>query len=199
MFSLFRKRPKFGSDLVRLLARAEARAREYSHDYVGVEHVFLCFRDLPETDEAAQLLKLLPVDGPAFWADLERQTKVITGRPVPNVLPHTPRLDWVLRAAEAWAVAGKETEVTALHFLAGVGQDRNSLVAHVLRGYLAKKNPEFTNTHALVGHFVMKVAFPYAVFFQKEESPNKLLQPTPATATPPADAGSAPATSAADR
>ena len=191
MFSFLRKHPQISADLKRILEKAEARAKEYAHDYIGVEHVFLCFRDLPETDEAAMVLKQLPIDDVAFWNDLEGQTKIITRRRVPKSLPYTPRLEFVLRSAKAWAAAYKQKDISPLHFLAGVAQDRNSLVAHVFRGYFKKKNPDYTNYHAMAVHLMLKIQFPYAVRFQIEEEPNRLIQPTPDSITPPTDTGNA--------
>ena len=126
-------------ELKDLLARAESRAREYSHDYIGVEHVFLSILELAESHRARIILSCLPIDAPAFWPELERQAKIITGRPVPKFLPYTPRLQVVLRTSEKWAKVGSSPKVTVLHFVAAVANEGNSLVAVVFREALKKK------------------------------------------------------------
>ena len=182
---LKRIRPVVLSDeLVALLNSARERARSYSHDYVGVEHVFLSAWALPESHPAHRLIGALPVDVAAFISDLENSSRVVTGRPVPAFIPQTPRLQRVLDLAKTWARRGNHTEVRVVHFLGAVAWERNSAVSHVLRKHL-EKALDFGPAQAAAAYFATLTSYPEARVFDIEEVPN----PPPSTiaaVTPPA-------------
>lgn len=165
-------KPKIGSELLTVIHTAHECARAYSHDYVGVEHVFLSLRDLPESSPSSATLRLLPIDQDIFWSELEKAARVVTERPVPNTLPHTPRLCSVLKSAARWAKRGKKREITASHFIAAVCTERNSLVAHIFRQVSDQHQNLFTDAHAEAAYFAMLVTDREATLFQPTE-PNQ--------------------------
>ena len=130
---------RHSADLKLMLVRAESKARELSLNYVGVEHVFFSILGLDESHRVRIILGFLPVDLPVFWSELEKQSKNITGKPVPKFMPYTPRLQAVLRMSEKWAKLGCSPEVTPLHFVASVANEGNSIVAVVFRDLLQRK------------------------------------------------------------
>ncbi|CAM2823490.1 Clp protease N-terminal domain-containing protein [Rariglobus hedericola] len=170
-------KPKISSELSTVIKAAHERARRYSHDYVGVEHVFLSLRDLPESSHAAAILRQLPIDQGAFWAELEKGAQVITGRPIPVTLPHTPRLQFILERAGRWAKQGKKKEITASHFIAAVCTERTSFVAHIFRQVSERNQNLFSDAHAAASYFAMLMTNRESIVFQTTE-PNQSLQTT---------------------
>jgi ATP-dependent Clp protease ATP-binding subunit ClpA len=179
------KRVRVSKELAELLEAASARARSYNHDYVGVEHVFLSAFALPETHVAHRVIRSLPVDVSAFIADLESYSKVITGRPVPEVIPLTPRLKHVLGIAKRYAKFGKGNEVRVVHYLLAVAVERNSAVSYILRKHI-EKSTNFGLPQAAAAYFGIVTSYPMALRFEIDEEPNQALLPTPTAVTPPA-------------
>lgn len=159
MFSLFVKTEQ-SVELVSLLAGAAGRARTYDHDYIGVEHVMLGIRDLPEEHEVRQILNRLPIDVPTFWESLQKLAKVEITRTLPAKLPLTPRLHKVLELAKRQAKAERQRQITIWHFLLGVARENNSLVAFELRSHLAQKNPGRTSYDNAASRLVVMLDYP---------------------------------------
>jgi len=176
-FAYFFK-PKIGLGLANVIKAAHERARSYSQDYVGVEHVFLSLRDLPESSPASAILRQLPIDQKAFWAELEKASQNPTGRPVPAVLPHTPRLRFILDRAGRWAKQGKKKEITESHFIGAVCNERSSLVAHIFRQVSERDQSSFSDTHAAAAYFAMIVTHRTFKIFQTTEPNQQSLQTT---------------------
>jgi len=159
------KRMRVSGELTELLEAASARARSYKHDYVGVEHVFLSAFALPQTHPGHQVIQSLPVDVPAFIADLESYSKVVTGRPVPEVIPYTPRLKHVLGIATRYARLGEGNEVRIAHFLGAVALERNSAVSYVLRKHI-EKSKSYGLPQATAAYFAILTSYPSALRFE---------------------------------
>ena len=128
----FRKLVPDDDDVRSLRARAHSLAESFGHDYIGVEHVFLAFRNLPSDHFVWSVLRAFEVDLDAFFADLESQARVSTGRIAPSTLPLTPRLKNILRDANRMARLQSVSHVTPLHILAAIAQERWSLPAMLL-------------------------------------------------------------------
>jgi len=184
-------------ELKTLLARAEELAKSYAHDYVGVEHAFLCLRDLPPDHSLRSIVAQFPFDIAGFWEDLEREARVVTGRPVPSFLPYTPRLQQVLRIAIRTTKFSGESRVTLPHFFGAIAREGNSLVAHVFRRHLANKKAERSYHETAATYFTVLMTFPEVTVFAPQTEPNKALVPTPASVTPAAGAPVAPDAGAA--
>jgi Clp amino terminal domain, pathogenicity island component len=163
-------KPKIGAELLMVIKAAHERARRYAHDYVGVEHVFLSLQELPDSSPAAAILRQLPIDQRAFWNELEKGAHRITGRPVPAMLPHTPRLQFILERAGRWAKQGKKKEITASHFIAAVCVERSSFVAETYRQVSEKTRSSFSDAQAAAAYFAMLVTNRGAKVFQSAES-----------------------------
>jgi len=165
--------PKYSTELSTVLVCAEALARSYEHDYIGVEHVFLSLRQLPVDHPVSKVLANLPVDVGAFWQDLEKEARVVTGRKVPKVLPYTPRLNYVLDAARRRSKSRKLREVSLYFFVASVALEHTSLVAQVFyrQFHRSGKVPSFESAAA---HFwATLIAFPDILKFSATGETNK--------------------------
>ena len=132
MLSAIFNNPKPNVAMMQTLCAAESMARSFGHDYIGVEHAFLALRQL-ENDASREILLKLPIEAELFWKELEQATKVKIDRPIPRVIPRTPRLTFVLKKARDLARSVRKREITPSHFIAAVAYEGNSLVAHVFR------------------------------------------------------------------
>ena len=166
------------AELKEHLHRAEALARVFSHDYIGVEHVFLTLRDLPTSHPVAAILAKFPIDVAAFWQELEQRAKVTTGRPVPRAMPYTPRLQFILRSAAKVAKARGKRHVTLYHFVAAVALEHTSLVAQVFRRHLRLKGNLLTHEDASAQLWSILMAFPDILMFIADGTPNLALEST---------------------
>ena len=171
MFDYFAK-PKRSDELESLIMSAAKLAVSYCHDYVGVEHVFLCIRELPSNHDAKKILDRLPIDLPSFWQTLEDEAKVMINRPLPNILPLTARLKYVLKIGQKLAKAEKQSRVSILHFLSSVSLESNSLVAFVLRSHLARRNPSYTDYDSYATLMIVRLGLPKSMTYEQL----KLLQ-----------------------
>ena len=169
---------KHSNELRDHLKRADSLAREYGHDYIGVEHLFLTLRALPASHPIASILAKLPVDLGRFWATLENSARVNTGRPVPSMLPYTPRLRFVLRSAAKIAKKGASGEVSLMHFVWAVALEHTSLVAWVFRHHLAEPCRKAEFTDAAAQQFTIFMTFPSIASFGAHGDPNMALLPT---------------------
>lgn len=130
------RRIPLSADSKALLESAAARAKSYALDYVGVEHVFLSVWALPESHIGHQFISRLPVDVSAFISELEVYSRVETKRPVPEVLPRTPRLAFIIKEARKLARWTDSPEVTVELLLGAIAWECNSAVCHVLRKHV---------------------------------------------------------------
>jgi ATP-dependent Clp protease ATP-binding subunit ClpA len=173
----FRSLP-ISSDAQGLLQLATERARAYEHDYVGVEHVFLSAWALPDDHAGHRLIAGMPIDVPIFIAELEVYSRVVTGRPVPAVLPYTPRLSHVLKKAKNLARLSDALDVTVSHLLGAMAWEGNSAVAHVLRTHvykLSKPQKEEASGHI----FLALICFPGVHLFNPKEANSFRFEPRP--------------------
>jgi ATP-dependent Clp protease ATP-binding subunit ClpA len=168
---------RYDGDLTQCLDRAESLARSYAHDYVGVEHVFLSLRDLSPEHPVATILAKLPVDVAAFWQDLEQEARVVTGRRVPDSLPYTPRLDFILRAACRIAKLRKKRDVSLYHFVSSVALEHTSLVAQVFCRHLRIRGQLTSFQEASARLFALIVAFPDLMKFDATGEANQRIAP----------------------
>lgn len=168
------------SDTQALLQAAGEKARAYAHDYIGVEHVFLSAWSLPDAHPAHQIIAGMPIDVPVFIAELETYSRVVTGRPVPTVLPHTPRLSHVLKQAKKLARLSDAPEVTASHLLGAIAWEGNSVVSYILRKHVRKvAKPQ--KEQAAGAMFLALTCFPGVYLFDPKEVPNQDPEPTAAS------------------
>ena len=163
----------YDGDLKQCLARGASLARSYSHDYIGVEHVFLSLRDLPPEHPVATILAKLPVDVVSFWRDLEKEARVLTGRRVPDTLPFTPRLQFILRSASRVAKDRGTREVSLFHFVAAVALEHTSLVAQVLYRHLQIRGAPRDFSEASARMLALLIAFPGVITFNAQGTPNQ--------------------------
>jgi Clp amino terminal domain, pathogenicity island component len=192
-----RRRMEFSAEVLELIENAKQRSRSYGHDYVGVEHVFLSAWVLPCEHAARRMIAAIPVDVPVFIVDLENQARVVTGRPVPDFIPHTPRLRQVLELSKFWARWSDGDEIQITHVLGAIATERNSLVSHVLRKHISASK-RFDDASGAGVYFAILTSFPKVRVFDVRNGPNKSLEPTPTAVTPPAGAGGAPASGVAE-
>lgn len=166
MFGYFAK-PKRNDELESLIKSAAKLAFSYCHDYVGVEHVFLCLRELPADHDGKKILDRLPIDLPSFWQTLEDEAKVIINRPIPNILPLTARLKYVLKIAQNLAKTEKQSHISILHFLSSVSLESNSLVAFLLRSHLAHRNPSYTDYDRCATLMIVRLGLPKSMTYEQ--------------------------------
>ena len=161
------------SDAQALLRAAAERARTYAHDYVGVEHVFLSAWALPDTHPGHQLIRSMPIDVPAFISELEAYSRVVTGRPVPSALPHTPRLTHVIKGAKKLARLSDAPEITVCHLLGAMAWEGNSAVSYILRKHVGRvSKPKKEQATGEV--FLALTCFPGVHLFDPKEEFNRV-------------------------
>ena len=153
-----------------MLIHAAELATSYAHDYVGVEHAVLAIRNLSEEHPAQRVLSRLALDLPSFWRMLEHEARVTISRPAPAVLPHTPRLQHVLRIAFKLARSEKQPEVTILHFLTSVAVESNSLVAFVFRSQLKEATPDYSEYDRVAALMTVQLRRPEAKTLEEHRS-----------------------------
>ena len=163
-------KPKFDGEMAVLGQRAEALARSFNHDYIGVEHFFLCLRDLANDHSVLKVLSATQLDMTKFWRELEDSAKVVTGRPVPDSLPLTPRAKAVLDFAHSFAHLQEVTETGLIHFLFAVAHERGSLPVTVFAQHYVSQFPQYDGYDLLAAQFIgfacfdsrSYLAFPHA-------------------------------------
>ena len=163
-------KPKFDGEMTALGKRAEALARSFQHDYVGVEHYFLCFRDLAPDHPVMKVLSATKLDLTSFWRELEDKAKVVTGRPVPDSLPLTPRAEAVMDLAISFAQFEEVGETCVLHFLFAVAHERGSLPAALFAQQYVSQFSEYDGYELMATQFIgfacfdsrSYLAFPHA-------------------------------------
>jgi ATP-dependent Clp protease ATP-binding subunit ClpA len=147
-------RREFDAEFTALAGRAKALARVFQHDYIGVEHYFLSLRDLPPDHFVLKILASTKIDLPKYWQDLEGRAKVVTGRPVPDSLPHTPRAETVLALSARFAEFDHCAEIGLLHFLFAVAHEKNSLPATLFAHFHASQFPQLDREQLLAEQFI---------------------------------------------
>ena len=162
------RRIPLGVDSKALLESAASRAKSYALDYVGVEHVFLSAWALPESHIGHQFIAKLPVDVPVFISELEVYSRVQTNRPVPEVLPHTPRLAQVIKGARKLARWTDSPEVTVELLLGAIAWECNSAVCHVLRKH-TQRHLDIQESAISSQMFFALVCFPGAHLFRPKK------------------------------
>jgi hypothetical protein len=145
---------EFDGEMVALRQRAEALARSFLHDYIGVEHYFLCLRDLAPGHAVLKLLSATQIDLAKFWLELEREAKIVTGRPIPASLPLTPRATKVMELAAQFARLDRMPAIGLMHFLFAVAHERGNLPAVLFARQFTSQFPQYDGYSLLASQFI---------------------------------------------
>ena len=157
---LFQKQIPDDDDVRLLRAGARSIAESFGHDYIGVEHVFLSFRDLSQDHSLWSVLRAFEIDLDAFFSELQTKARVEIGRVAPSSLPLTPRLQNILRAANRMARRERASHVTPLHLLAAIAHERGSLPAVLLATAYRQSHPEIRYDRILADTLLHRLLFP---------------------------------------
>ena len=152
-------KPKLDAEMTALSQRAQALARSFQHDYIGVEHYFLGVRDLAPDHLALKVLSATRLDLAKFWRELEEKAKVVTGRPTPDSLPLTPRAEAVMDLATSFARFDEVGETGIVHFLFAVAHERQSLPATLFAQQHASQFSEYDGHDLMAAQFIGFVRF----------------------------------------
>ncbi len=140
-------------ELKELRASAVRLAIDRRRDYLGVEHYFLCLRELPPSHPVQQILSRTLTDLEGFWQELEELAWPELNRPASTDPPETPRLKLVLKLARQFARYERAPEVGVVHFLFAVAHEAQSLPATVLAKRHQAQMPEYGGHDALAAQF----------------------------------------------
>ena len=150
-----------GDDDVQVLhAQALSLAQSYGHDYIGVEHLFLAFRQLPQDRIIWAVLRGFDVNLEAFFTELKRKARVPIGRAAPTTLPFTPRLQGIVRAADRMARHEHATHISPLHLLAAIIYERHSIPATLLAAAYQRSHSEIPYAKILADTLLHRLLFP---------------------------------------
>jgi ATP-dependent Clp protease ATP-binding subunit ClpC len=116
---------------VLLLARKQAE--RFQHNFVGTEHVLLGLIGLGQ-GTGFTVLKKMGVDLDMLRASLEKEIGNSQWQLVIDIIPHTPRVEKVLRLARKEAESVKHTWIGTEHILLGLLREGDGLAGQVLKG-----------------------------------------------------------------
>jgi len=119
------------------MAIANQQARQFNHEFIGTEHIFLGI--LKESSGAgAKILKKLNVDTEKLLAEVEQ---LITSGPdevAPGQLPQTPLAKKVVEYSIAEAQALNHDHTGTEHLLLGLLKEQKGTAARVLKNLSIK-------------------------------------------------------------
>jgi ATP-dependent Clp protease ATP-binding subunit ClpA len=162
---------KFDGEMSALCERARALAVLFGHDYVGVEHFFLCLRDLPDDHPVLGILTATKIDLSSFWQVLETKARIETGRPSSADPPLTPRARSVLKLARSFATKDKARSAGLLHFLFAVSHERGSLPAVLLAQHYLQQFPQYDGNDFLAQQLIGFACFEDRRFLSFRHAP----------------------------
>lgn len=145
-------------EMTELTIRATDLARNFQHDYVGVEHFVLAMKTMPDSLSIA-ILRATRIDLDAFWIQLEQAARVVTGRPVPSRLPLTPRCQTIRRLAQKFAKYEKAKTVHCHHFLFAVAKEQHSLPATLLAKMHTEAVADYSGSDMLASQLLSFLRF----------------------------------------